>query len=91
MIDLVLNFFSCLVWLNHSSKVLNPLFLKWKDLDEPYNRCRQELPQCYIHNGYIDIMNRDTIIKYKSVTGPKIYPYVMDDTENRDIDYEDDL
>ena len=70
---------------------LNPLFPKWKDLDEPYNRCRQELPQCYIHNGYIDIMNRDTIIKYSSVTGPKIYPYIMDDTENHDIDYEKDL
>jgi N-acylneuraminate cytidylyltransferase len=73
------------------SDVLNPLFPVWRGIKEPYNRCRQELTQCYLHNGYIDIMNTDTIKKYQSVTGPKIFPFVMDETETNDIDYYKDL
>jgi len=73
------------------SDILNPLFPEWRGIKEPYNRCRQELTQCYLHNGYIDIMNTDTIKKYKSVTGLKIYPFVMNENETNDIDYYKDL
>ena len=65
--------------------ILKPLFKKINNIDEPYNRCRQELPETFIHNGYIDIIKYDTIISKKSVTGDKILPYIMN-KEYHDID-----
>ena len=55
-------------------------------IKEPYNRCRQELPKTYIHNGYIDIMKYNTIMKQKSVTGKNIFSYIMNKNEIHDID-----
>lgn len=69
-----------------SNNVLKPLFQSYESILEPYNQPRQILPQCYIHNGYVDIIKSDTLQKYKSVTGPKIFPFVMDETEFIDID-----
>ena len=57
---------------------------------EPYNRCRQELPETYLHNGYIDIIKYNTITVKKSVTGDNIYPYLMDKNEYHDIDTTED-
>lgn len=71
-------------------QTLVPLFQEVNGITEPYNRCRQELPQAYLHNGYIDIMNYDTVIKQKSVTGNKIYPCVMDSEDKIDIDTQRD-
>ena len=69
---------------------LEPLF---KDingvLEEPYNRCRQELPQTFLHNGCIDIMNAN-IINEGTISGNKIYGYIMNKEEIKDIDYEKD-
>lgn len=76
---------------NIENNILNPLFPVYKNIIEPFNRCRQELPQCYLHNGYIDILNAHIINKYHSVTGPKIYPYIMDMDEINDIDSLEDL
>ena len=66
------------------SNRLQPLIPKWDDMLEPFNRCRQELPQCYIHNGCIDIVKTDVVTKHNSVSGQRILPYVM--TSNNDID-----
>lgn len=74
-----------------SSPQLNPIVKSYKTLHEPYNRCRQELPQTYLHNGCIDIINTTTVLKQKSVTGDNIYPYVMHESDNHDIDTHDDL
>ena len=65
---------------------LEPLFEEINELKEPYNRCRQELPDAYLHNGCIDIIRTDSFIKYDSITGPNIHSYVMDKDENNDID-----
>lgn len=71
--------------------VLLPLFKTFDGIIEPYNSVRQLLPRCYLHNGCIDILRSDIIIKKTgSMTGDKIYPYVMDSTEKNDIDTEDD-
>lgn len=59
-----------------------------KIITEPYNRCRQELPQTYIHNGCIDIF-RVITVKNGSITGDKILPVIMN--ENDDIDTLEDL
>ena len=66
---------------------LIPLFDKINELDEPFNRCRQELPETYLHNGYIDIIRTNTFLKYNSITGPNIYAYLMNKEETDDIDY----
>ena len=57
---------------------------------EPYNHCRQNLPEVYLHNGYIDILNTN-IVKENTISGNKIYPYVMSEDEIHDIDNLKDL
>lgn len=70
--------------------VLNPLFENFEGLDEPYNACRQALPQAYLHNGCVDITTPDCILS-GSITGKRIQPMVMDACEIMDIDTEKDL
>jgi CMP-N,N'-diacetyllegionaminic acid synthase len=69
---------------------LEPLFREVDDIKEPYNQCRQNLPNTYLHNGYIDILNTD-IVNKGSISGERIYPYLMTGDEYHDIDYEDDF
>jgi CMP-N-acetylneuraminic acid synthetase len=68
---------------------LIPLFDTVDGIDEPYNQCRQLLPQCFIHNGYVDIMKPSVILKKHSISG-KILPYVMTSDDVCDIDTEED-
>ena len=68
------------------NNVLKPLFEEVNGLNEPYNRCRQDLPTTYLHNGCIDVIRTSSFIKYDSITGPKIYAYIMDKKEVNDID-----
>ncbi len=68
-----------------NKETLIPLFDKVNNIKEPYNQCRQMLPQCYLHNGYIDIFNYDIISKC-TISGTKIFPYVMEEEDNIDID-----
>lgn len=68
-----------------TENTLVPLFKKVDDIDEPYNKCRQILPKCYLHNGYIDIFNT-SILETGTISGEKIYPYVMDKEDTLDID-----
>ena len=53
---------------------LKPLFKEVNNIKEPYNQCRQILPQTYLHNGYIDILNTN-IIKNGTISGDNIYPF----------------
>lgn len=69
---------------------LNPLFDKVNNIKEPYNQARQLLPQCYLHNGYIDLLNTD-ILRYNTISGTKIYPFIMDIDNNIDIDEKKDI
>jgi CMP-N-acetylneuraminic acid synthetase len=64
---------------------LVPLFKKVEDIIEPFNQCRQILPKAYLHNGYIDIFNCE-ILKNNSISGERIYPYIMNNKDNIDID-----
>lgn len=65
---------------------LIPLFNEVDGKKEPYNLCRQDLPQAYLHNGYIDIIKTSCIENKRSLTGDKIYPYIMKDTDVHDLD-----
>jgi CMP-N-acetylneuraminic acid synthetase len=69
--------------------ILTPLF---KTLEvnnniiiEPYNQCRQLLPEAYLHNGYIDILKPYLLLEDK-ISGDKIYPYIMNKEDTIDID-----
>lgn len=69
---------------------LIPLFYEINNIKEPYNECRQILPQSYIHNGYIDILNT-SILNDNTISGKNILPFIMDDNNKLDIDVIDDL
>ncbi len=68
------------------NNTLEPLFKEFRDMKEPYNQVRQILPKCYQHNGCIDIVNVKTITELRSMTGDKIYPYIMRLDDKHDID-----
>lgn len=53
---------------------------------ESYNLPRQQLPEVFWQNGYVDVTRSRTIIEKKSMTGEKILPYKMDDISVIDID-----
>ncbi len=57
---------------------------------ECFNQCRQALPQCYLHNGYVDILNV-TVLESGSVSGSRILPYIMSEDDDIDIDEEADI
>ena len=69
---------------------LKPLFKEVKGIKEPYNQCRQLLPKTYIHNGYIDLIKTEIVERKGSITGDRIYPYLMSKEEYHDIDTEKD-
>ena len=68
---------------------LTPLFKVCNDIMEPYNQCRQVLPTCYLHNGYIDIC-KSSIIDKGTISGERILPYLMSKSATIDIDTYDD-
>jgi len=77
------------------------LITEGKIINEPFNQCRQILPDTYLHNGNIDIINPNTILygstsfrggstsERGSMTGNKIYPVI--ENENNDLDTFEDL
>lgn len=69
---------------------LTPLFDKVNNIQEPYNQPRQILPQSYLHNGYIDILNT-SILNENTITGKNILPFIMEEKNNIDIDVISDL
>ena len=73
-----------------SNNHLLPLFRSIENIYEPYNQARQILPQCYLHNGYVDILNTN-ILQYSTISGNKILPYIMKEEHNIDIDNPKDL
>ena len=64
---------------------LIPLFKEVNGIREPYNECRQNLPDSYLQVGYIDILNA-SIIKKGSITGDNVMPYLLENEEIVDID-----
>jgi len=68
---------------------LIPLFREVDGVKEPYNRCRQDLPVTYLHNGCIDIF-KTNIVSRGTISGDKILPYVMAQNEINDIDSMED-
>lgn len=70
--------------------IIKELEIDNKIIIEPFNQCRQLLPQCYLHNGYIDIL-KPNLLDINKISGNRIYPYIMNKNANIDIDTEDDF
>ena len=65
--------------------LLQPLFKVYNQISEPYNEGRQYLPKAYLHNGYIDII-KTSILNNDTISGSKIFPFVMKKDQITDID-----
>ncbi|MFL2664812.1 MAG: acylneuraminate cytidylyltransferase family protein [Dehalococcoidia bacterium] len=66
-------------------EILYPL-LESKDLKEPYNMPRQQLPEAWWHTGTIDITRAKNIYS-GTMTGKVIKPYIIDAKHAVDIDH----
>lgn len=73
------------MWVLNENNSMSPL-LKLKNNKEPFNTNRQLLPEVFIQTGSIDITRTSTIKKLKSMTGKKIFPYIVNESYFVDID-----
>lgn len=69
-------------------RYLEPL-LEYKKFKEPYNMPRQVLPKVLYQHGYVDMVRAEVILKYKLMSGKKIFPFFCENLV--DIDYPEDL
>jgi CMP-N,N'-diacetyllegionaminic acid synthase len=74
---------------NKLTPLFKTLIVNEKIIDEPFNQCRQLLPQTYLHNGYIDIL-KPYLLNDGKISGDRIYPYIMNKEDTIDIDTYDD-
>ena len=75
------------MWRLTGGGLLEPLLST--DLHEPYNLPRQLLPAVYTQNASIDAVRTSVITQQSSMTGSRIFGYVME--SNFDIDVEPEL
>ena len=72
------------MWKKQDDGYLRPLIEI--GIKESYNSPRQNLPDVYWQNGYIDIIRTTTIINKKSMTGDKVLPLILGSEHTIDID-----
>lgn len=75
------------MWFREPTGLLRPVVEC--DVPEAYNQPRQRLPQTYLQNASIDVVRARVILEQNSMTGRRIFGYVMD--ANYDIDEEAQL
>jgi CMP-N,N'-diacetyllegionaminic acid synthase len=68
---------------------LEPL-LEVAGVVEPHSRPRQELPDVYWQNGYIDIVRPHVVLSLGKMAGERIIPFIIDEPVPG-LDYEDDI
>jgi len=72
------------MWFRGEDRLLSPAVET--DIKDPYNLPRQILPKAYLQNACIDAVHTRVITEMKSMTGRRIFGYLM--AENLDIDDE---
>ncbi len=75
------------MWFLGKDNILEPVVKT--SIKDAHNLPRQALPQAYLQNACIDAVRTSVILNKKSMTGDRIYGYVMED--DFDIDTKDDL
>jgi len=78
------------MWLMESEEKPIHSLIMLPGIDEPYNALRQMLPKAYAHNGLIDIIRTDTILKMNSMSGKTILPVLFDPSYDIDLDTAED-
>lgn len=61
-----------------------------RDIHEPYNFPRQELPEAYFMTGDIEAARRETLLN-GSISGENMFPIIIKPEEKIDIDHIDDF
>ena len=64
------------MWFRNDVGIITPVITT--NIPEAYNAPRQKLPKTYLQNASIDVMRASTLLEKNSMTGTKIYGYVMD-------------
>lgn len=75
------------MWFREPDGLLQPIIQT--NIKEAYNQPRQKLPVTYLQNASIDVVRATTVTNKNSMTGDRIFGYVMQG--NYDIDYEHQL
>ena len=70
------------MWFRGNNDFLTPVIKT--NIKDAHNLPRQGLPRVYLQNACIDAVRTEVILKKKSMTGSKIFGYIMN--ENLDID-----
>lgn len=78
------------MWRIHPDGFMQPLGRELGIEDEPYNQPRQVLPEVFWQTGYVDACRANTILEKHSMTGERILPVVINQSEWIDIDSPDD-
>ncbi|MDP2966067.1 MAG: acylneuraminate cytidylyltransferase [Pelolinea sp.] len=73
------------MWEIDSTGVMHPL-LKVKEIKEPYNAPRQDLPLTYWQTGHIDAIRPRAILEKSSMSGDVVLPLLIDPIYTVDID-----
>lgn len=60
------------------------------DVNDPSNAPRQQLPQTYYQDGYVDVFPFRTVLKFGNTSGKKILPFIINEFSH-DIDTFNDL
>jgi len=68
------------------NNILKPYIKFHPNFSEPFNQARQNFSDTYLHNGCIDIIKTEIILKENLLSGHKIYPFIMNNQELDDID-----
>lgn len=74
-------------WMKDSSGAIKSIF---KEIEEPYNLPRQELPNIFFQTGDIEVVSRDTLLK-GSISGSNVYPLIINHQDMIDIDNWEDF
>jgi hypothetical protein len=75
------------MWSRDDDGMLSPVVKT--EIPEAYNLPRQSLPQTYFQNAAIDVVRPRVITGMNSMTGKRIFGYVME--HNFDIDFDEQL
>jgi len=73
------------MWSLAKDGLIKPI-LPGKTKEELFNSPRQLLPNVYWQNACVDIVKTSTVIDLHSVSGERVFPYVMSSDEVYDID-----
>lgn len=74
------------MWYLNENNTISPIL---NHIPEAYNMPRQQLPRVYYQNASIDVIRPTTITQSNSMSGSKIYGYIM--SHNFDIDTEEEF